>query len=62
VYGGLAYEVADMPQVVTQNNQGLFQSGTAYLAADTPLGSAYLGLGYGTPGNKSVYLYLGNPF
>jgi len=61
-YGGLAYEVAEMPQLIKDNDQGLFQSGTAYLAADTPLGVAYFGLGYGNPNNKAVYLYLGKPF
>jgi hypothetical protein len=32
------------------------------LAADTPLGAAYFGIGYGNPGNTAVYLFLGKPF
>jgi NTE family protein len=62
VYGGLAYELADMPQSIAENNRGLFQSGTAYLAADTPLGTAYFGVGYGIPSTLALYLYLGKPF
>jgi len=62
VYGGLAYEAADMPQFIPDNDQGLFQSGTAYLGADTPLGAAYFGVGYGNPRNTAIYLFLGKPF
>jgi len=62
VYGGLAYEIADMPQLLPVNDKSIFQSGTAYLAADTPLGVAYFGLGYANQDNVAVYLYLGKPF
>jgi NTE family protein len=62
VYGGLAYEIADMPQAIASNDRSSFQSGTAYLAADTPLGVAYFGLGYANQGTTAVYLYLGKPF
>ncbi len=62
VYGGLAYEVADMPQALAVNDRSLFQSGTAYLAADTPIGTAYVGFGYANLDNMAVYLYLGKPF
>jgi NTE family protein len=62
VYGGLAYEAADMPQLVAANDRNLFQSGTAFLAADTPLGVAYFGIGFANPDNRAVYLYLGRPF
>jgi NTE family protein len=62
VYGGLAYEIADMPQALSQNDRGSFRSGTAYLAADTPLGVAYFGLGYANQGTTAVYLFLGKPF
>jgi NTE family protein len=62
VYGGLAYEAADMPQLVASNDGSLFQSGTAFLAADTPLGVAYFGFGFANPDNRAVYLYLGRPF
>ena len=62
VYGGLAYEAADMPQLVPSNDRNLFQSGTAFLAADTPLGVAYFGLGFANQDNRAVYLVLGRPF
>lgn len=62
VYGGLAYEIADMPQALPSNDRSSFQSGTAYLAADTPLGAAYFGVGYANQGTTAVYLYLGRPF
>ena len=62
VYGGLAYEIANMPQLLPMNDKNYFQSGTAYLAADTPLGVAYFGLGYANGDNRAIYLYLGNPF
>ncbi len=62
MYGGLAYEIADMPQALPSNDRSSFQSGTAYLAADTPLGVAYFGVGYANQGSTAVYLYLGKPF
>jgi len=62
VHAGLAYEAASMPQLVSANDRRLFQSGTAFLAADTPLGVAYFGYGYGLGGNQAIYLYLGNPY
>jgi len=62
VYAGLAYEIADMPQAVPLNDRSSFQSGTAYLAADTPLGVAYFGVGHANQGTTAVYLYLGKPF
>ena len=62
VYAGLAYEIADMPQAIASNDRSSFQSGTAYLAADTPLGVAYFGVGHANQGTTAVYLYLGKPF
>jgi NTE family protein len=62
MYGGLAYEIADMPQAIASNDRSSFQSGTVYLAADTPLGVAYFGVGYANQGTTAVYLYLGRPF
>ena len=40
---------------------GTLWSGSAFLGADTFLGPAYLGLGYGGAGNWSLYLLLGVP-
>jgi NTE family protein len=62
VYGGLAYEMAHMPQAIATSNRSSFQSGTAYVAADTPLGVAYLGVGHANQGTTALYLYLGKPF
>ena len=62
VYGGLAYELAQMPQAIASSNRSFFQSSTAYVAADTPLGIAYFGLGHANQGTTALYLYLGKPF
>ena len=62
IYAGVAYEVADMPQLIAENNRPLFHSGTLYLAADTLLGVGYLGFGYASGGNQAIYLFLGNPY
>ena len=62
VYAGLAYEVARMPQAITASDRSTFRSATAYLAADTPLGVAYLGVGHANQGTSAAYLYLGKPF
>jgi len=40
---------------------GTLWSGSAFLGADTFLGPIYLGLGVGTSGNWSLYLFLGSP-
>ncbi len=40
---------------------GTLWSGSAFLGADTFLGPAYLGLGYGGAGNWSLYMLLGAP-
>ena len=37
-------------------------SGSLFVGADSPLGPAYLALGYGDAGDLAVYFYLGNPF
>jgi len=58
----MAYAIANMPQPVPLNDRSSFQSGTAYLAADTPLGVAYFGVGHANQGTTAVYLYLGKPF
>lgn len=62
IYAGAAYELADMPQIIESNDRPLFQSGTLYLAADTPLGVAYVGFGFASGGNQAIYLFLGKPY
>ncbi|MEE4218073.1 MAG: patatin-like phospholipase family protein [Xanthomonadales bacterium] len=37
-------------------------SGSLFVGADSPLGPAYVALGYGDTGDLAVYFYLGNPF
>jgi NTE family protein len=37
-------------------------SGSLFMGVDSPLGPAYLALGYGDTGDMAVYFYLGNPF
>lgn len=62
IYAGVAYELADMPQLIESNNRPLFHSGTLYLAVDTPLGVGYLGFGYASGSSQAIYLFLGNPY
>jgi NTE family protein len=61
-YSGVALEVARMPQLVPSNEERMFGSGTLYLAADTPLGVAYLGYGYANQDNQALYLNLGTRY
>jgi NTE family protein len=62
LYVGVALELARMPQLVQFNGDHMFRSGTLYLAADTPLGLAYLGYGYADNNNQALYLTLGSRF
>jgi NTE family protein len=62
-YGGLSIEAGKVGnQLVPGNPDGLLVSGAAFIAADTPLGPAYLGYGHARSGNSSFYFYLGRPF
>jgi NTE family protein len=61
-YTGAALEVARMPQLLPSNDGRMYQSGTLYLAADTPLGVAYFGYGYADRDNQALYLILGNRY
>lgn len=62
-YGGLSLEAGKVGnQLVPGNPDGLLVSGAAYIAADTPIGPAYLGYGHARSGNSSWYFYLGRPF
>ena len=62
-YGGLSIEAGKVGnQLVPGNTDGLLVSGAAFIAADTPLGPAYLGYGHARSGNSSFYFYLGRPF
>lgn len=40
---------------------GALHSNAVFLAADTPVGPVYLGLGRASGGRSALYLYLGMP-
>ena len=64
VYVGLSAEAGSMSGLYTQGgaSTGTLYSGSLYLGAETFLGPAYLGVGYGGGGNTAAYFLLGVPF
>lgn len=62
-YLGLSFEVGKVGNpLFVGNPTGTLMSGAVFLAADTPIGPAYLGYGRAKDGNSSLYFYLGRPF
>lgn len=62
-YGGLSLEIGKVGNpVVAGSPTGVLRSGSLFIAADSPLGAAYLGYGRAEDGNSSLYFYLGRPF
>ncbi len=62
-YGGIALEAGRVGDpMVPGNPDGLLKSATVFVAADTPIGPAYLGYGHAEGGPESFYFYLGRPF
>jgi NTE family protein len=62
-YAGVSLEVGRMYEpIVPGNNDALIRSGSLFVAADTPVGPAYLAYGRATDGNSNLYFYLGRPF
>ena len=62
VYIGASAEVGHTAnRFDTSASPGTLWSGSGFLAADTFLGPAYVGLGFGGSGNWSLYLLLGAP-
>lgn len=62
-YGGFSLEAARIGNPLLPGSQeGWLNSIGLFVAADTPLGPAYLGYGHAVDGNKSLYFYLGKPF
>lgn len=62
-YGGISLEAGKVgAPLVPGNPDGLLKSGSVFVAADSPLGPAYLGYGRAEDGNDSFYFYLGRPF
>jgi NTE family protein len=62
IYVGGSAEVGRIvDRVDSLGSPGTLWSGSAFLGADTFIGPIYLGLGLGTSGNWSLYLFLGAP-
>jgi len=62
-YGGISLEIGKVGNpLVPGNPDGVLRSGSLFLAADSPIGPAYLGYGRAQDGNNNFYFYLGRPF
>jgi NTE family protein len=62
VYAGASFEAGRIGgPAVSGSPTDLQTSGSAFLAADTPLGPMYLGYGMGEDGNRTLYFFLGRP-
>lgn len=62
-YAGASLEVGKVGNpLVPGTSDGVLKSGSLFIAADSPLGPAYLGYGRAVDGNTSLYFYLGRPF
>lgn len=62
-YSGFSLEFGRMREpLVPGNSEDWLKSIGVFIAADSPIGPAYLGWGRSTDGNDSFYFYLGKPF
>ena len=62
VYAGASLEAGEMKNRVDgSSGAGTIASGSLFLGADTSLGPAYFGLGFGEGGRVSLYLLVGVP-
>ena len=62
-YLGLSLETGKVGSpLVAGNPDGWLRSGSVFVAADTPIGPAYVGYGHAHDGSNSFYFYLGRPF
>jgi NTE family protein len=62
-YGGVSYEMGKVGNpFLAGSPEGVLRSASIFIAADTPIGPAYLGYGRAQDGNSSFYFYLGRPF
>jgi len=62
-YGGFSLEAGKVGDpLVPGSPDGLLKSGSIFVAADSPLGPAYLSYGHAQDGNSSWYFYLGLPY
>jgi NTE family protein len=61
-YGGLSLEVGEVgTPLVPGSPTGTLKSGSIFVAADSFLGSVYLGYGRAQDGNSALYFFLGRP-
>jgi NTE family protein len=62
-YAGLSLEVGRVGNpLVASNSSATLKSGSLFIAADSPLGPAYLGYGRSTDGTANFYFFVGRPF
>ncbi|MFT5400027.1 MAG: NTE family protein [Gammaproteobacteria bacterium] len=61
-FGGISLETGKVGEPLIANSPtGRLTAGSVFIATDTPIGPAYLGLGQAKGGNTAMYLYLGIP-
>jgi len=62
-YSGFSLEAGKVSDpLVPGNPDGLLKSASIFIAADSPIGPAYLGYGRTSDGYDNFYFYLGAPF
>jgi NTE family protein len=62
-YGGISLEAGKVSRpLIATNRDDWIRAASIFVAADTPLGPAYLGYGQAQDGPDSWYFYLGRPF
>jgi NTE family protein len=63
MYAGVSLEVGRVGNpLLVGNPSGTLKSGSLFFAADSPLGSTYLGYGRSTDGTANFYFFIGRPF
>jgi NTE family protein len=61
-YGGVSLEIGNyVNPLVPGNASGVLKSMALFVAADSPVGPAYLGYGRAADGTRSFYFFLGRP-
>ena len=61
-FGGFSLETGQVDNPLIANNSSeSINAASIFLATDTPIGPAYLGLGHAEGGNTALYLFLGIP-
>jgi NTE family protein len=62
-YGGISLETGQVSKpLIPGNRDDWVRAASIFVAADTPLGPAYLGYGQAQDGPNNWYFYLGRPF